>query len=112
MAKTRERSTVGVEITMKDSNGVNIDPAAISAFLIEAHAEKPGAANPIDSSAAVPTANPYVYVLDLTGHDLDAIGHRVFVEWKLTYTDAVLGAGTVVRSDPFEISLLNSRIST
>jgi hypothetical protein len=115
MAQAPERSTVGIEITMKDADGVNILPGAITAFLLEVRGTLPGLTNPIAAltSTVIPTSNPQLYVLDLTGLDRDAVGDRLKVEYKITYTSTTLGAGAVLRSEePFVIHLTNSELST
>lgn len=112
-ASAPERSTALLEITFKDTDGTLISIGAITGFLLEVHGSKPGIANPILSDAALPTANPYSFVLDLTPFDKTDVGEVLYVEYKVTYNSATLGSGAVLRSEgPFEIYLTNSRIAT
>lgn len=110
--KAPERSTFGIKITMRDSDGELILVGAITAFLCEVHASKPGASNPIVSVSTLPTSNPFVVPLDLEALDQDTTGRVVYIEHKITYTSTELGAGIVMRSDPFEVDLTDSRIAT
>lgn len=111
-ASAPERSTALIEVTLKDSDGSLIDVGAITAFTLEVHGSDPGAANPIISSTAIPTANPYKFVLDLTPFDMSVVGEVLYVEYKVVYNSLLLGNGAVMRSTPFEIYLTDSRIAT
>jgi hypothetical protein len=112
MAEISERSTAALELTFKDEDGSLVSVGTMTAFLFELWSEKPGASNPVLTSAVVPTANPYLLVLDLTGTDIDAVGTKLSAYFKLTYNSATLGTGAILRDGPFEIHLKNNKIPT
>lgn len=112
MSVAIERTTVGLELTFLDEDGSTLSVAAMTAFLWEAHSVKFGVSNPVLSGTTLPVANPHVIVIDLTTLDVDAVGDRLEIYFKLTYNSVKLGIGAITRDGPVTVYLKNSKIAT
>jgi len=109
----RERTTLGVELRFEE-NGVLIAAAAVTELKWELHSRKKGFANPVKTATvANPATNPFVISIDLRTIDQDVVGRSLFLDTKVTYNSALLGAASVQRMNPpLEFYLDPSPIAT
>jgi len=104
-----ERSTAAIDLTFKDENGDLIAVASVTALVLEVFGRS---SSPLFQITSLPVTNPQRYVLDLTTYDLDSVGSRISVEFKMTYNSTTLGIGAVLRGGPFRAIFTNSRVGS
>ena len=106
-----ERSTAALEISFKDEDDALIAVGSMVSFLWEVNSPKAGATNPVATGSTLPVANPHLLVLDLSAVDMDDVGDRLHVSFKLVYNSTTLGSGAVLRGGNHILYLKNSEIS-